>query len=50
LKLADEYKAAKKKFDDGRKLLQIDELQCRKRVLRRLGFATEEDTITEKVN
>jgi ATP-dependent RNA helicase DOB1 len=49
LKLEEEYKQAKKKFEDGRKLLQREELQCRKRVLRRMGYATDDDTITDKV-
>lgn len=48
LKLQEEYKLAKKQFEDAQKLLQKEELQCRKRVLRRMGFATEEDTITDK--
>jgi len=49
LKLEEEYKEAKNKSENSRKLLQMDELQCRKRVLRRLGYANEEDTITDKV-
>uniref|UniRef100_A0A915MHF3 Uncharacterized protein n=1 Tax=Meloidogyne javanica TaxID=6303 RepID=A0A915MHF3_MELJA len=48
LKLEEEYKEAKNKSENSRKLLQMDELQCRKRVLRRLGYANEEDTITDK--
>uniref|UniRef100_A0A914HBQ6 Superkiller viralicidic activity 2-like 2 n=1 Tax=Globodera rostochiensis TaxID=31243 RepID=A0A914HBQ6_GLORO len=47
-KLEEEYKQAKKDFENGRKLSRLDELGCRKRVLRRLGYATDEDTITEK--
>ena len=50
LKLEEEFKEAKNKFENSRKLLQMDELQCRKRVLRRLGYASEEDTIADKVN
>lgn len=50
LKLEEEYKEAKTKFENSRKLLQMDELQCRKRVLRRLGYASDDDTITDKVS
>ena len=48
LKLAEEYEQARKRVTDGKKLLQVEELQCRKRVLRRLGYATDEDIITDK--
>ncbi|KAL3115979.1 hypothetical protein niasHT_007279 [Heterodera trifolii] len=47
-KLEEEYKQAKKEFDNGKKLSGLVELGYRKRVLQRLGYATEEDTITEK--
>lgn len=48
-KLEDEYKQAKRDFANGKKLMQLEELGSRKRVLRRMAYATDEDTITEKV-
>lgn len=41
-------KAVKKKIQDAHSIMQLDELKCRKRVLRRLGFITEPDVIQLK--
>ena len=43
-----EIKAAKKELKKAKTILQLDELKCRKRVLRRLGFATSGDVIELK--
>ncbi|XP_065174077.1 exosome RNA helicase MTR4 [Atheta coriaria] len=40
--------AAKKKLMDAKSVLQLDELKCRKRVLRRLGYCTNADVIQLK--
>lgn len=39
---------AKKKLMDAKSVLQLDELKCRKRVLRRLGYCTNTDVIQLK--
>lgn len=41
-------RALKKKISAVHNVLQLDELKCRKRVLRRLGFTTAEDVIEMK--
>jgi len=41
-------KAAKNELKEAKSVLQLDELKCRKRVLRRLNFATERDAIEPK--
>ena len=41
-------KAAKKKITAAHSIMQLDELKCRKRVLRRLGFISEQDVIQLK--
>ncbi|KAF4108016.1 hypothetical protein G5714_010775 [Onychostoma macrolepis] len=46
--IAGEIKAAKRELKKARTVLQMDELKCRKRVLRRLGFATSSDVIEMK--
>jgi len=46
--LANEIKETKKKLKKARTILQMDELKCRKRVLRRLGYATDADVIETK--
>ena len=43
-----EIKAVKAKLKEKRSLLQMDELKCRKRVLRRMGYATPADVIETK--
>ncbi|KAH0627945.1 hypothetical protein JD844_008540 [Phrynosoma platyrhinos] len=47
-KIAVDIKAAKRELKKARTVLQMDELKCRKRVLRRLGFATSSDVIEMK--
>lgn len=39
---------AKQKLLEAKSVLQLDELKCRKRVLRRLGFCTSADVIELK--
>ncbi|XP_010723721.1 exosome RNA helicase MTR4 [Meleagris gallopavo] len=46
--IAMDIKAAKRELKRARTVLQMDELKCRKRVLRRLGFATSSDVIEMK--
>ncbi|OXB55703.1 hypothetical protein ASZ78_000740 [Callipepla squamata] len=46
--VAMDIKAAKRELKKARTVLQMDELKCRKRVLRRLGFATSSDVIEMK--
>ncbi|KAM6985725.1 exosome RNA helicase MTR4 [Aplochiton taeniatus] len=46
--IAADIKAAKRELKKARTVLQMDELKCRKRVLRRLGFATASDVIEMK--
>ncbi|NXM29333.1 MTREX helicase, partial [Oxyruncus cristatus] len=43
-----DIKVAKRELKKARTVLQMDELKCRKRVLRRLGFATSSDVIEMK--
>uniref|UniRef100_H2ZE12 RNA helicase n=1 Tax=Ciona savignyi TaxID=51511 RepID=H2ZE12_CIOSA len=47
-KLANKVKEAKRALKKARTILQMDELKCRKRVLRRLGYATMSDVIETK--
>ncbi|MGH0172476.1 UNVERIFIED_CONTAM: hypothetical protein FKN15_005183 [Acipenser sinensis] len=46
--IAGDIKIAKRELKKARTVLQMDELKCRKRVLRRLGFATSSDVIEMK--
>ncbi|XP_063066221.1 exosome RNA helicase MTR4 isoform X2 [Engraulis encrasicolus] len=46
--IAADIKSAKRELKRARTVLQMDELKCRKRVLRRLGFATASDVIEMK--
>ncbi|XP_019598695.1 exosome RNA helicase MTR4 [Rhinolophus sinicus] len=46
--IAIDIKSAKRELKKARTVLQMDELRCRKRVLRRLGFATSSDVIEMK--
>ncbi len=47
-KLGTEIKVVKAELKKKRSLLQMDELKCRKRVLRRLGYANASDVIELK--
>ncbi|XP_039272874.2 exosome RNA helicase MTR4-like [Styela clava] len=47
-KIANDIKDAKRELKRARTILQMDELKCRKRVLRRLGYATMADVIETK--
>uniref|UniRef100_W5LHL6 RNA helicase n=1 Tax=Astyanax mexicanus TaxID=7994 RepID=W5LHL6_ASTMX len=46
--VAGDIKSVKRELKKARTVLQMDELKCRKRVLRRLGFATSSDVIEMK--
>ncbi|CAB1318097.1 unnamed protein product [Coregonus sp. 'balchen'] len=46
--IAGDIKGTKRELKKARTVLQMDELKCRKRVLRRLGFATSSDVIEMK--
>ena len=48
VQLGSEIKVAKAELKRKKSLLQMDELKCRKRVLRRLGYATASDVIELK--
>ncbi|XP_060568728.1 exosome RNA helicase MTR4-like [Ruditapes philippinarum] len=48
VKVANEIKAIKVELKKKKSLLQMDELKCRKRVLRRLGYCTASDVIELK--
>uniref|UniRef100_A0A1I8EYN4 Superkiller viralicidic activity 2-like 2 n=1 Tax=Wuchereria bancrofti TaxID=6293 RepID=A0A1I8EYN4_WUCBA len=48
LELEAELKVAKTELKKAQSLLQLDELKCRKRVLRRLQYCDENDVITQK--
>ncbi|KAL4230220.1 Exosome RNA helicase MTR4 [Mactra antiquata] len=48
VKIANEIKAIKAELKKKKSLLQMDELKCRKRVLRRLGYCTASDVIELK--
>lgn len=43
-----ELKNAEHDLKKAKSVLQMDELKCRKRVLRRLGYATSQDVIERK--
>ncbi|XP_059178538.1 exosome RNA helicase MTR4-like [Physella acuta] len=47
-KIANEIKALKLELKKKKSLLQMDELKCRKRVLRRMGYCTASDVIELK--
>lgn len=49
LEIEAELKSAKAELKKAQNLLQLDELKCRKRVLRRLQYCDESDVITPKV-
>ncbi|KAM4809152.1 exosome RNA helicase MTR4 [Rhinophrynus dorsalis] len=46
--IAVDIRTAKRELKKARTVLQMDELKCRKRVLRRMGFATSSDVIEMK--
>eukprot|EP00057_Strongylocentrotus_purpuratus_P029781 XP_011684255.1 PREDICTED: superkiller viralicidic activity 2-like 2 isoform X2 [Strongylocentrotus purpuratus] len=46
--LADQIREAKRELKKARTIIQMDELKCRKRVIRRMGFATPADVIETK--
>lgn len=46
--IAVDIRAAKRELKKARTVLQMDELKCRKRVLRRMGFANSSDVIEMK--
>nr|XP_048707548.1 exosome RNA helicase MTR4 isoform X2 [Caretta caretta] len=48
MQIAVDIRTAKRELKKARTVLQMDELKCRKRVLRRLGFATSSDVIEMK--
>ncbi|XP_038074593.1 exosome RNA helicase MTR4-like [Patiria miniata] len=47
-KIASEVKAAKRELKRAKTVIQLEELKCRKRVIRRLGYATVADVIEMK--
>lgn len=48
VKCKEELLAVRQKLLDAKSVLQLDELKCRKRVLRRLGYCTNTDVIQLK--
>ncbi|GAD95519.1 ATP dependent RNA helicase (Dob1), putative [Paecilomyces variotii No. 5] len=48
LELGTKIKATKKKISDAMAVMQLDELKCRKRVLRRFGFINEAEVVQLK--
>ena len=48
LALADQITAVRREMKATRSMVQLDELKCRKRVLRRLEFTTADDVVTLK--
>lgn len=44
----EELRVARQQLLDAKSVLQLDELKCRKRVLRRLGYCTNADVIQLK--
>lgn len=44
----EELRLAKQRLLNAKSILQLDELKCRKRVLRRLGYCTNTDVIQLK--
>ncbi|KAJ3028956.1 UNVERIFIED_CONTAM: ATP-dependent RNA helicase mtr4 [Siphonaria sp. JEL0065] len=48
VELSRKIKAVKKQMKDTESILQLDELKCRRRVLRRLGYTTANDVIEMK--
>ncbi|KAG2420697.1 ATP-dependent RNA helicase DOB1 [Aspergillus terreus] len=48
VELGSQIKATKKKISDAMSIMQLDELKCRKRVLRRFGFINEAEVVQMK--
>lgn len=48
LELTEQIKATKKKISEAMSIIQLDELKCRKRVLRRLQFINESEVVQLK--
>jgi ATP-dependent RNA helicase DOB1 len=48
MEIQEKIKATKKKITAAHSIMQLDELKCRKRVLRRLGFINETDVVQLK--
>jgi len=48
LEIETQLKLAREELRKAKSLLQLEELKCRKRVLRRLGYCNEQDVITMK--
>ncbi|KAJ2661510.1 ATP-dependent RNA helicase mtr4 [Coemansia sp. RSA 1200] len=48
VEVQDTLKETRRKISEAQSAVQLDELKCRKRVLRRLGYTTTEDVITMK--
>ncbi|KKK26750.1 hypothetical protein P175DRAFT_0467163, partial [Aspergillus ochraceoroseus IBT 24754] len=48
VELGNKIKATKKKISEGMSIMQLDELKCRKRVLRRFGFINEAEVVQLK--
>jgi ATP-dependent RNA helicase DOB1 len=48
VKLSDRIRELKKRIQDAHAIMQLDELKCRKRVLRRLQFINEEEVVQLK--
>ena len=48
IQIGNDIKALKLDLKKKKSLLQMDELKCRKRVLRRMGYATASDVIELK--
>lgn len=48
MEITEKMKATKKKITVAHSIMQLDELKCRKRVLRRLGFISDTDIVQLK--
>jgi ATP-dependent RNA helicase DOB1 len=48
MEIQEKIKATKKKIAAAHSIMQLDELKCRKRVLRRLGFINDTDVVQLK--
>ena len=46
--MIEKLRAAENELRRAKSVLHLDELRCRKRVLRRLGYVTNEDAIEKK--
>ncbi|KAK4919452.1 ATP-dependent RNA helicase mtr4 [Elasticomyces elasticus] len=46
--MSDQIRAIKKKIQDAHAIMQLDELKCRKRVLRRLQFINDDEVVQMK--